>query len=743
MLEFRFHGRGGQGVVFLGKLVARLYFQLGKHVKEFPKFGVERRGAPVEGYVRVDDNPIDINCQVYTPGAIVVMAERLLEGVDVTVGLATGSIILVNSSSPPAAFAERLPGFRVATIDANKIALDHGLGTALAPIANTTLFGAFARLMEIGDEGLDPAISVQVKKAAPNIAAARTAYEQVSTPELMPGEPIRRPVKPLPFTTMDALPDFGYSIGDASANKTGAWRSQKPQYMFKQAPCNATCPAGNDIRGFLEALAKNDPTHALEILLETTPLPGVCGRVCPHPCETRCNRKDLDSAISICALERYAASHGGEVTKPVATATGKRVAIIGSGPGGLSAAWQLARKGHHVVIYEAAAEPGGMLVLGIPGYRLPRDLIAEEIGRILALGVELKTNMRIGKDVAIADLRGEYDAVLIAVGMQISTPLRAPGEDLPGVEHGLEFLRRHNAGEEVEVGDRVIIIGGGNTALDVAGVCMRRSTTRKVTIVYRRTREQMPAIDEEIAAALEEGVELVELTAPVEAVADAGGRIKGLVCDKMELGKPDKSGRPRPVMIEDSRHEIACDQMILAIGQWTDLDFAKELEIGADKITTSDDKIFICGDASTWAGTVTAAIGHGREAAFTIHRTLGGDIAAAEPSWAPASDEILTYDRINTAYFPTRDRALAPHLEVAARLESYQEVVGEIAGGVAEAKRCFGCGTCNACDNCYLYCPEPSITRTDGAYAVDFDYCKGCGVCFEECPRGIIDMMED
>ncbi len=760
MLEFRFHGRGGQGVVFLGKLVARLYFQLGKHVKEFPKFGVERRGAPVEGYVRVDDQPIDINCQVYRPGAIVVMAERLLEGVDVTAGLSPGSPILVNSSSRPEAFADRLPGFRVATVDANAIALRHGLGTPLAPIANTTLFGAFARMMEVDPSGLEPAIRAQIKRAEVNLAAARDAYDEVSAPLLLPGEPIVRPARPLPFATLDDLPELGYSLGDARANRTGAWRSQKPLYRFKHAPCNHTCPAGNDIRGFVEALAKDDPARALDILLETTPLPGVCGRVCPHPCETACNRTFHDQAVSICALERYAADHGGEVTRTAAPATGKRIAIVGAGPAGLSAAWQLAQRGHQVVLMEAAARPGGMLILGIPEYRLPRDLLDREIGRILGLGVDLRTDTRLGRDVTLDALAAEYDAVLLAIGMQISTPLRAPGEELPGVEHGLEFLRRHNLGEPVTVGERVVVIGGGNTALDVAGVALRaargltretnpgaggakRSATRKVTIVYRRTRAQMPAIDDEVVAAMAEGVELIELCAPVEVVAGPDGRVKGLVCERMTLGPPDKSGRPRPVPLPDSRHEIPCDQVVLAIGQWTDLEFAKELEVGEDKLTTNRDKVWMCGDASTWAGTVTAAIGSGRAAAAAIDAELGGAEVTPPETWAPRLDQVLGFDRVNPAYFPHSERAEPPRLPIEERLAGYAEVVGEIAGPVAEAERCFSCGTCNGCDNCFVYCPEPSITRADGVYAIDYDYCKGCGVCFEECPRGIIDMVED
>jgi len=325
----------------------------------------------------------------------------------------------------------------------------------------------------------------------------------------------------------------------------------------------------------------------------------------------------------------------------------------------------------------------------------------------------------------------------------ISVPLRIPGKEIDGIDHGLEFLRRHNLGEDVHVGDKVIVIGGGNTAIDVAGVSMRKSTTRDVTIVYRRSKSQMPAIPEEIENALQEGVKLTELTAPVEALAGPDGRIRALVCDRMKLGEPDASGRPRPVVIPDSRHEIECDQLILAIGQWTDLEFAGETKIADDHLRTSDEKVFACGDASTGEGTVTAAIGSGRAAALAIHSFLGGELPEPHRSWAPLVDEVLRFDRINTHYFEHKSRADDPRLPVEERLEGWNEVVGEIPDGCAEAARCFSCGTCTGCDNCYVYCPEPCITREDGIYTIDFDYCKGCGVCFEECPRGIIDMGED
>ncbi|MEE8408886.1 MAG: FAD-dependent oxidoreductase [Myxococcota bacterium] len=741
MQEFRFHGRGGQGVVILSKLVARLYFQLGKHVKEFPKFGVERRGAPVEGYVRVDDTPIDLNCQIYEPDTILVMADSILDNVDVTSGMDPGGLVLVNTGRPPQALTERLGGFRVATIDASAIALNHGLGTPLAPIANTSLFGAFARMMGVEFDQVEKAIDEEIKRPANNADAARDAFEAVSVPELLSGTPQRREGPKLPFASLDDLPLMAYSSRDARGNRTGSWRSQRPRYSFKIAPCNARCPAGNDVRGFLEALAEEKPALALEILLKTSPFPGTCGRVCPHPCEDECNRTHMDGCVPVMALERFAEAHAGDVAIECAPCTDKRIAVVGAGPAGLSAAWQLARRGHKVTVYEAAPQPGGMLLLGIPAYRLPRDLLKREIDRIVNLGVEIHCNKKVGVDIDLDVLRSENDAVLLAVGQQFSAQLEIPGEEL--ATHGLPFLRDHNLGNRVEIGEQVVVIGGGNTAIDCAGVAVRLSKNRNIKIVYRRSREQMPAIAAEIAQTLAEGVELLELTAPLEVVTDDHGKIKALACEKMKLGEKDSSGRPRPVPIPNSRFEIRCDQVILATGQRTDLDFAGGLELDEDEPTTSVDGVLIAGDAHDGAGTVTAAIGSGRRAADAIHTALGGELPLETTSWAPRTGEVLGESRINPSAFEPCAPAEAPRLPIERRWVGFDEVVGEVPNGCTEAERCMSCGTCTGCDRCYIFCPEPAISRNDGIYTINLDYCKGCGICFEECPRGVVDLLEE
>jgi 2-oxoacid:acceptor oxidoreductase gamma subunit (pyruvate/2-ketoisovalerate family) len=735
MLEFRFHGRGGQGVVILSKLVARLFFLSGKQVKEFPKFGVERRGAPVEGYVRVDDVPIDLACQVYRPDAIVVMAESILDQVDVTAGLSENALILVNTGRTPEHLAPRLSGYRLATVDASAIALDHGLGTPLSPIANTALFGAFARLFGFEEEMMFDAIRSELKRPDRNIDAAMSAYGSVSEVISIAGSPERRAAPPPMFASLDDLPELAYSLRDASGTRTGAWRSQRPSHVFKTAPCNATCPAGNDVRGFLEALGRGSAHKALEILLRTSPFPGVCGRVCPHPCEEGCNRKGLDEAVAVMASERYAEAYGGEVRVPVEPPNGLRVAIVGAGPAGLSAAWQLARWGYAVSVYDQAPHPGGMLLLGIPSFRLPRDVLDREVARIVRLGVTLHCGTRVGTDIAFEELLSANDSVILAVGRQLDRRAGIPGEDLPGVEHGLAFLRRHNLGEKIAIGRRVVVVGGGNTAIDVAGVCLRGSRTGNVTILYRRTRAQMPAISEEVDCILNEGARLIELQSPVEILKSSEGRVSGIRHQGMRLAEDDDGGRPRPVPVPGSLDVIASDHVIFATGQATDSVWPEGL--------MDDPRIVPCGDVATQDGTVASAIGSGRRAAEEVRLWHQGIAVERAPTWAPRSEEVVRPDRINLSYFRPLPRGRQPRLAVSARLSSDAEVVGEIEDGCAEARRCFSCGTCSGCDNCFIYCPEPAVTRSNGVYTFDDAYCKGCGVCYEECPRAVIEMRED
>jgi len=545
-----------------------------------------------------------------------------------------------------------------------------------------------------------------------------------------------RPDEPVTFAVEQEMPPLAVSVGTSLANKTGSWRYLRPIYDPKKPPCNHACPAGNDIQGFIALITKKRFREAWELLRETNPFPAITGRVCHHPCELECNRRQFDEPLSIRLLERLAADEGYRegFRKPVIEKRAERVAIVGSGPAGLSCAHFLALKGYGVTVFEAEREPGGMLRLGIPAYRLPREVLDREILLIEQLGVEIKTGVQVGQDIQLEELNG-YDAIFLATGLSKSRGLKIPGIEAEGILHGLDLLKSINLGEQVELGKRVAIIGGGNTAMDAARVALRLGT--QPTIVYRRTRAEMPAIPDEIEAAEEEGIRFNFLAAPVEVIT-ADGRMRGVRLVKMELGEPDESGRRRPIPVEGSEFEMEFDNLILAIGEQPDLSFLPQgTALSEGRV---DGKIFAGGDVATGAGTVVEAIASGHRAAETIHRYLQG---LPEP---PVQEPVVVpFERINTDYFDHRPRVHGPVLAVPERIRNFDEVELGFTReqGLLEAERCFSCGTCDQCDNCITYCPDVAISRDGDDYEVNYDYCKGCGICAQECPRGVIDLVEE
>ena len=335
-----------------------------------------------------------------------------------------------------------------------------------------------------------------------------------------------------------------------------------------RAPCTLTCPAEINVQGYVQLIKLGKYEEAVKLIMERLPLPGVLGRVCPHPCESKCRRAELDESVAICNLKRFAADQVdlSTISPPLVEAKSDRVAIIGSGPAGLACAYHLALKGYRPTIFEALPKAGGMLRVGIPDYRLPKDILDREIDNILRLGVELKTNTALGRDFTVDELLEEgYKAVFLGIGCHVGKPLGIAGEEAEGVIQGVEFLRRANLKEPLTVGKRLAVIGGGNVAIDVA--CTARRLGSEVTIVYRRSREEMPAFAHEIEQATCEGVEIVYLAAPLRAVTGKDGKVNGLICQKMELGEPDASGRRKPVPIEGAEFELPVDMVVPAIGQ--------------------------------------------------------------------------------------------------------------------------------------------------------------------------------
>jgi NADPH-dependent glutamate synthase beta subunit-like oxidoreductase len=529
---------------------------------------------------------------------------------------------------------------------------------------------------------------------------------------------------------------------------------QRPHYAPKTAPCLGTCPNGVDIRGWLTTVAQAEAygrtnEQALEIawqkIVDRNPFPAVCGRVCPHPCEEGCNRNAKEGPVAINALERFIGDLG--ITKGLKLAKlteekqPEKVAVIGAGPAGLSCAYQLARRGYSVTVFESFSQPGGMLRYGIPAYRLPREVLDAEIGRILNLGVELKCNCLAGKDITLDQLRQEYKAIFVGIGAHKGLRLRVAGEDAANVFTGTEFLNRANRGEKVDVGGDVVVIGGGDTAIDAARMSKRLGA--KVTLLYRRTRAEMPAIAPEIEGALEEGIQIEYLAAPVEIVVN-GGRAVAMRCIRMELGEPDASGRPRPVPKPGSDFEVPVTAVIAAISQEPNFEGFESLRDGKSWIkadewgATKETGVYAGGD-NTKLGLVTIAISQGRFAAEAIDAHLRGtklEKPAAAPRVTPDKMKIAWYkpaDRHERKNIPVEGRGMDTEIELGL---TEQEVLDE-------AKRCMSCGMCMDCETCWMYCTNSCFVKLPKGehYKIKLELCNGCQKCAQECPCGYIDLV--
>jgi NADPH-dependent glutamate synthase beta subunit-like oxidoreductase len=523
--------------------------------------------------------------------------------------------------------------------------------------------------------------------------------------------------------------------GSSLANHTGSWRTVRPVYVDRLPPCNDACPSGENIQGWLFHAESGDYERAWRLLTEANPLPACMGRVCYHPCETACNRAQLDECVGVNAIERFigdeALKHGWKF-RSATKSTGMRVLVVGAGPSGLSAAYQLARVGHTVTIREAGPLAGGMMRFGIPKYRLPREVLDAEIARIVALGVSIELNAKVD-DVLAAKRDGRYDAVFLAMGAHIAKRAYLPAGSAGRMLDAVEVLRSMEGEERPLLGRRVVVYGGGNTALDVARTARRLGAEESV-IVYRRTREKMPAHDAELEEALQEGV----LVKWLSTIREAGE--SSITVEKMTL---DEKGMAQPT---GEFETLAADSVVLALGQDVDhslLDGVPGLEIdgGVVKVDanmmTGHPGIFAGGDMVPGERTVTVGIGHGKLAARNIDAWLRGE------TWVhPPRHEIASFDKLNTWYYSDAPKAQRPVLDMVRRQSTFDEVVGGFDPATAqfEARRCLSCGNCFECDNCYGVCPDNAVIKLGAGnrYAFNYDYCKGCGLCVSECPCGAI-----
>jgi len=547
----------------------------------------------------------------------------------------------------------------------------------------------------------------------------------------------------------------GKPTGDGS-RITPAFR---PVQVKKTAPCQVACPNCGDIRGWIGTVAQRKKIgltkheafeRAWRVIVDVNPFPSCLGRICPHPCEQHCNRNDLDEPLAINAMERFLGDYAIEqnlgLERLASAGADEWIGVVGAGPSGLSFAYQMARRGYRVTVYEEKSEAGGMLRFGVPDYRLPQSILDAEIERILALGVELRLGVAIGRDVTLEELRERHAAIYLGLGAQMGRNLGIPGEDGPSVWVGTDYLAAVNRGETVNVGARVVVIGGGNTAMDAARTARRQGA--EVIVLYRRSRQEMPAIPAEIEDAVEEGVRLELLAAPMRVDRSPDGDLVGITACRMQLGEPDASGRRRPVAVAGSEFSLPADSVIAAISQSPVIEGFEALdhEGSSFRVKTGaviEDGVLAGGDL-LGLGIAGNAIVQGRRAAENLHRQLrgieGGQVEV-EKGHGIASERVKFESR------PASPAARQSRLPVEERIgKPTAEVTGTILEEtfLAEVERCYSCGSCMGCEQCSMFCTPGCFTRLEevgpGMYfTLTLDNCEECGKCIEVCPCGFLE----
>jgi len=747
MLEIKFIGSGGQGVVFASKLLADALVKKAIHVQTFSSYGYARRGGTVESYVRISEEKIRIHSKIYLADLVIVMDESLVRQPEVVFGIKEGGSFLINTAKPSDNFSD-LRKYRVITVEGERIALNHGLqfpdGKA---ILNTIILGASAALVPYLsiDQLIETIQESKIQAPDKNIEAIREAYDHVRM--LMEGKASRQ-----------------------SADKASQKRIDRyPIYRMRTPPCEAHCPAGEPILEALSLIRDGRFKEAMACIREENPFPGVCGRVCYHPCETYCNRSQFDNALAINALERAAFDHGNGAILERPTkrrSTGKRVAVIGAGPAGMTCAYFLSLLGHRVTVFERESVLGGIPRICIPSYRLPRYIIEREISSILEVGVEVRVNTEVGKDIQFEEITEEHHACFIASGAHRPVRLNIPGERSSGVISGLDFLKKVALGDEVHLGKKVAVIGGGNTAVDAARTS-KRMGAEEIYIIYRRSFDEMPAYREEVNAAMEEGIEILFQSVPVR-IRDNGKEVKKLDLTKTKVVGKDTDGRHQYEPLKGTNFAIQTDTVITALGEATEFLFLPDsIQMNGPVILvdalgrTSLKGVYAGGDATSPTRSVVEAIASGKKASMgidlylsdkqemmqKIRRTEDGAISARRyfAGDLPIRDGgIVPFDDLNVKYYVQLPRSQTSELPVVKRVTNFDEVRLGFSQEPAmrEAERCFHCGHCNLCENCYMFCPDVAVYfDTESAlFSINRNLCKKCGICIEECPRGVISV---
>lgn len=739
MIEIKMQGLGGQGIVMAVDLMASIMSKAGYHVQSFSQYGSERRGGRVESYLRASRGQVLTHSGIYEADYLILAHKAFLNDPKLASNIKeSGTTILVNAPGRPEDVEIRGKTITLVCLDAERVAIKHGVrlpsGT---PVINTSLVGGLAALFP----DIDFTVVAQTirEKNIPalerNISAAEEAFLQVKgrSRNLAEDEAV---------------------VGGGEFTE----QQQVPVFSSRISPCEAQCPAGVPIRRVLALVQKRKFRDAARVLKAENPFPAISGRACFHPCETGCNRKEFDEPLSINAIERAVSEHA---TVPVGRkrirSGSKRVAVIGSGPAGMTCAYFLRMLGHRVTVYEALPVAGGIPRIAIPAYRLPPSIIDAQMKEVLEGGVEVKLGVQVDKEV-FATIMSGCDACFVAVGAHRSAALGIPGEEGLNVVSGLEFLKAVALGKEVHLREKVAVIGGGNTAIDAARTA-RRLGASEVTVIYRRSEEEMPAYWEEVVQAADEQIRMVYLAAPVQMLNNNEG--VSIECTRMALGEKKSEGRKEVHPVKDSCFTLDFGYVITAVGERVHVPFLppairkRDSLIEVDHLgRTSVKGIYAGGDATTFSRSIAHAIGSGKRSAIGIDLFLRGkesecgqveygrSMAAYMARQAVEPDQVVTVSDLTFDYFTkfprTRARVLPPESRVSHFDEITQGISRKVA--IAEAARCFRCGTCLSCGNCYIFCPDMAVHIDDSQPlpTVNQEVCKTCGICINECPTGVI-----